>query len=194
MRISEKQRKTLETNINLILNIDGTGKSNIKTGIGFLDHMLILFSKHGLIDLDLECEGDLYIDGHHTVEDIGITLGQAFKEAVGDKKGIVRYANTFTPMDECLSLVVVDIGGRPYLSMDVDFKKEKVGDLDTELIKEFFRGFVFNSGINLHIKMLDGGNTHHMIEAIFKGFGRTLDTATRIDERIQGVMSTKGVL
>lgn len=176
------------------MNIDGTGKSNIKTGIGFLDHMIILFSKHGLIDLDLECEGDLYIDGHHTVEDIGITLGQAFKEAVGDKKGIARYANTFTPMDECLSLVVVDIGGRPYLSMDVEFKKEKVGDLDTELVEEFFRGFVINSGVNLHIKMLDSGNTHHMIEAIFKGFGRALDAATRIDERIQGVMSTKGVI
>ncbi|WP_429079557.1 imidazoleglycerol-phosphate dehydratase HisB [Brassicibacter mesophilus] len=194
MRTSEKQRKTLETNIKLKLNIDGTGKSNIKTGIGFLDHMIILFSKHGLIDLDLECEGDLYIDGHHTVEDIGITLGQAFKEAVGDKKGIARYANTFTPMDECLSLVVVDIGGRPYLSMDVEFKKEKVGDLDTELVEEFFRGFVINSGINLHIKVLDSGNTHHMIEAIFKGFGRALDVATRIDERIQGVMSTKGVI
>ncbi|KNF10169.1 imidazoleglycerol-phosphate dehydratase HisB [Gottschalkia purinilytica] len=194
MRISEKTRKTSETNIKVSLNIDGKGKSNIKTGIGFFDHMLILFSRHGLFDLEVECEGDLYIDGHHTVEDIGITMGIAFKEALGDKVGIVRYANTFTPMDECLSLVVLDLGGRPYLALDAQYPRETVGDFDTELVEEFFRGFVNNCGINLHVKMLSSGNTHHMIEAIFKGFGRALDTATKIDERIQGVMSTKGVI
>ncbi|AFS78763.1 imidazole glycerol phosphate dehydratase HisB [Gottschalkia acidurici 9a] len=194
MRTSTKLRKTSETDIKVSLNIDGTGKSNINTGIGFLDHMLILFSKHGLFDLEVKCEGDLHIDGHHTVEDIGITLGQAFKEAVGDKKGIVRYADTLTPMDECLSLVVLDLGGRAYLALDVEYSRDKVGDFDTELVEEFFRGFVNHCEINLHIKMLSSGNTHHMIESIFKGFGRTLDKATRIDERIEGVMSTKGVI
>lgn len=194
MRTSEILRTTSETNIKIKLNIDGTGKSKIDTGIGFLDHMLILFSKHGLFDLEVKCAGDLHIDGHHTTEDIGIALGQAFKEAVGDKKGMVRYADTLTPMDECLSLVVLDLGGRAYLALDVEFTRDKVGDFDTELVEEFLRGFVNHSESNVHIKMLSSGNTHHMIESIFKGFGRTLDKATRIDERIEGVMSTKGVI
>ncbi|WP_427340138.1 imidazoleglycerol-phosphate dehydratase HisB [Caloranaerobacter sp. DY30410] len=194
MRMSEKKRKTMETDISLKLNIDGKGRGNIDTGIGFFNHMLNLFARHGLFDLDLKCEGDLYVDGHHTIEDIGIVLGEAFKDALGDKKGIKRYASVFTPMDECLSLVVLDISGRPYLSFDVNITREMVGDFDTELVEEFFRAFVNNSRITLHIKMINSGNTHHMIESIFKGFGRALDAATAIDERIKGVMSTKGVI
>ncbi|KPU27123.1 imidazoleglycerol-phosphate dehydratase [Caloranaerobacter sp. TR13] len=194
MRTSEKKRKTMETDIYLKLNIDGEGRSNIDTGIGFFNHMLNLFVRHGLFDLDLKCEGDLYVDGHHTIEDIGITLGEAFKDALGDKAGIKRYASVFTPMDECLSLVVLDISGRPYLSFDVNITREMVGDFDTELVEEFLRAFVNNSRITLHIKMINSGNTHHMIESIFKGFGRALDIATAIDDRIKGVMSTKGVI
>ncbi|WP_069649058.1 imidazoleglycerol-phosphate dehydratase HisB [Caloranaerobacter ferrireducens] len=194
MRTSEKKRKTMETDISLKLNIDGEGRGNIDTGIGFFNHMLNLFARHGLFDLDLKCEGDLYVDGHHTIEDIGIVMGEAFKDALGDKEGIKRYASVFTPMDECLSLVVLDISGRPYLSFDVNITREMVGDFDTELVEEFFRAFVNNSRITLHIKMINSGNTHHMIESIFKGFGRALDVATAIDERIKGVMSTKGVI
>ena len=174
MRTSEKKRTTSETDIIVELNIDGTGKSEINTGIGFLDHMLILFSKHGLFDLKVECDGDLHIDYHHTVEDIGITLGQAFKEAVGDKVGIVRYADTFTPMDECLSLTVLDLGGRTYLNLDVEYTRDTVGDFDTELVEEFFRGFANHCERNLHIKMIESGNTHHMIESMFKGLEELL--------------------
>ncbi|RKD32925.1 imidazoleglycerol-phosphate dehydratase HisB [Thermohalobacter berrensis] len=194
MRKSEKTRRTLETDIKLILNIDGRGKSNIKTGIGFFDHMLTLFSKHGLFDLEVDCQGDLHVDGHHTVEDIGIVLGKAFKDALGDKKGIRRYSHVYTPMDESLTCIVVDISGRPYLAFDVDFTREKVGEFDTELVEEFLRGFVNSSKITLHVKLVEGKNTHHIIESIFKGLGRALDKATVIDERINGVMTTKGVI
>ncbi|MTI70595.1 MAG: imidazoleglycerol-phosphate dehydratase HisB [Firmicutes bacterium] len=194
MRSSKVERKTLETNISLSLNVDGVGKSDIKTGIGFFDHMLNLFSKHGMFDLDIKCDGDLYVDGHHTVEDIAITLGKTLKKALKDKSQIKRYSSVYTPMDECLSFVSLDISGRPYLSFDIDFQREKVGEFDTELVEEFFRAFINNSGITLHIKMIEAGNTHHMIESIFKGFARALDEATLIDKRIDGVMSTKGVL
>ena len=194
MRISEKNRKTSETDIYVKLNIDGSGESKIDTGIGFLDHMLILFSKHGLFDLEVKCKGDLHIDGHHTVEDIGITIGEAIKEAVGDKKGIVRYADTFTPMDEVLTLTALDLGGRPYLAMETDFSRDILGTFDTELVEEFFRGFSNAAMANVHIKIISNGNSHHVIESMFKGFGRTLDKATRYDERIKGVMSTKGVI
>ncbi len=194
MRKAEKSRKTHETDITVKINIDGTGESDINTGIGFLDHMLILFSKHGLFDLEVKCDGDLHIDGHHTVEDIGITLGEVVREAVGDKKGIVRYADTFTPMDEVLTLTALDLGGRPYLSIDTDFSRDILGTFDTELVEEFFRGFSNAAMANVHLKIISNGNAHHVIESMFKGFGRTLDKATRHDERITGVMSTKGVI
>lgn len=194
MRKSEKKRKTSETDIQIKLNIDGSGSSEINTGIGFLDHMLILFSKHGLFDLKVDCNGDLHIDGHHTVEDIGITLGEAFKEALGDKRGIIRYADTFTPMDEVLTLTAIDLGGRPYLRMDTDFSRDRLGDFDTELVEEFFRGFSNAIMANIHIKIISNGNAHHTIESMFKGVGRTLDKATRYDKRIKDVMSTKGVI
>ncbi|MDO5707499.1 MAG: imidazoleglycerol-phosphate dehydratase HisB [Andreesenia angusta] len=194
MRVSEKKRTTSETDIEIKIDIDGSGESDIDTGIGFLDHMLILFSKHGLFDLKVKCKGDLHIDGHHTVEDIGITLGEAVREAVGDKKGIVRYADTFTPMDEVLTLTALDLGGRPFLQIDTDFSRHMVGQLDTELVEEFFRGFSNAAMANVHLKIITNGNAHHVIESMFKGFGRTLDKATRFDERITGVMSTKGVI
>lgn len=194
MRISNRSRTTSETNIKVNLNVDGEGKSKINTGIGFLDHMLILFSKHGLFDLEIECKGDLEIDGHHTVEDIGITLGECFKEALGNKEGIVRYANIFTPMDEALILTAVDLSGRPYCSVETDFNRDYLGGFDTELVEEFFRGFSNNLLMNLHIKIITNGNTHHVIEGMFKGLGRSLDMATKIDSRIKGVMSTKGVI
>jgi imidazoleglycerol-phosphate dehydratase len=194
MREVKYERKTLETQIDLKLKIDGAGKSSIKTGIGFFDHMLTLFSAHGFFDLDLNCNGDLDVDGHHTVEDIGIALGNAFKKALGDKKGIKRYASVYLPMDESLALVVIDISGRPYLVFDAAFQSERVGSFETELVKEFFTAFVNNSGITLHIKIIHGDNTHHKIEAIFKGFGRALNEAVSIDSRVEGVMSTKGIL
>ncbi len=194
VRIAEKSRKTFETDIKLRFNIDGSGDARVDTGIGFLNHMLELFTKHGLFSLDVKCKGDLNVDGHHTVEDIGIVLGETVKDALGDKKGIIRYASLFTPMDEALSLVAIDISGRPHLTFDVEFENERVGNFETELVKEFFTAFVNTSKITLHIKMINGGNTHHMIESIFKGFGRTLDIATLIDDRITGVMSTKGVI
>lgn len=187
-------RNTFETDIKLKLNIDRCEESNINTGIGFLDHMLILFAKHGLFSLDVECKGDLHVDYHHTVEDIGLVLGDAFRTCLEDKKGIRRYSSLYTPMDECLTLIAIDISGRPYLNFDVSFKREKVGDFDTELVQEFFRGFVNRSGITLHIKEVFGGNSHHMIESIFKGFGRTLNEASRFNDKIVGVMSTKGVI
>ncbi len=194
MRKADKKRKTAETNIELILNIDGKGKSDINTGIGFMDHMLTLLAKHGLFDIKLKCKGDLDVDFHHTVEDIGIVLGTAFKEALGTKEGIRRYSDKYTPMDESLCLVVIDISGRPHLSFNVNFEKDKVGVFDTELIKEFFLAFVNTCGMTLHIKKVYGENTHHIIEAVFKGFGRTLDEATQIDSRIDGILSTKGVI
>ncbi|WP_425446403.1 imidazoleglycerol-phosphate dehydratase HisB [Dethiothermospora halolimnae] len=194
MRSIKKSRKTSETHIELEFNIDGSGESDIDTGIGFFDHMLQLFSKHGLFDLKLHCKGDLEVDGHHTVEDIGILLGKGLNEALGDKKGIKRYSNIYTPMDEALSLIAMDISGRPYLSWNIEFSRDKVGNFDTELAEEFFRAFVMNSKITLHASMITGYNTHHMIESIFKGLGRALDMGTTIDSRIDGVMSTKGVI
>ena len=193
-RRAEVERKTNETEITLCLNIDGTGKGEINTGVGFFDHMLNLFVKHGLFDLKLEAKGDLNVDGHHTVEDIGIVLGQALKDAAGEKRSIKRYGASFVPMDEALAMVVLDLSGRPFLVFDARFTGDKAGEMDTELVEEFFRAVAFNAGINLHIKVFYGSNNHHIIEAIFKAFGKALDEATSIDERIDGVMSTKGML
>ncbi|HEX3028994.1 MAG TPA: imidazoleglycerol-phosphate dehydratase HisB [Clostridia bacterium] len=193
-RKAEIKRKTNETDISLKLCVDGSGQNQIATGIGFLDHMLTLFTKHGLFDLSLKADGDLEVDGHHTVEDVGIVLGQAIKQALGDKKSIKRYGSSHVPMDESLAMVVLDLSGRPFLVYDVKLTSDKVGDMDTELVEEFFRAVAFNAGINLHIKMFYGSNNHHIIEAVFKAFGRALDEATRTDSRIEGVMSTKGSL
>jgi imidazoleglycerol-phosphate dehydratase len=193
-RKAEVSRKTKETDIRLKLWVDGTGKSEINTGIGFFDHMLDLFAKHGLFDLEIKADGDLNVDAHHTVEDVGIVLGQVIKEALGEKKSIKRYGSSFVPMDEALSMVALDISGRPFLVFDAEFSADKVGEMETELVEEFFRAVAFNAGINLHIKNLYGGNNHHIIESIFKAFARALDEATAVDKRIDGVMSTKGVL
>jgi imidazoleglycerol-phosphate dehydratase len=193
-RKSAISRKTGETDIRLDINIDGSGKSQIDTGIGFLDHMLNLFAKHGLFDLELKAVGDLVVDAHHTVEDIGIVLGQALKEASGEKKSIKRYGTSYLPMDEALVMVSLDLSGRSYIVFEAQLTGEKVGEMDTELVEEFFRAVAFNAGITLHIKVFYGSNNHHIIEAMFKAFARALDEATRVDERIQGVMSTKGIL
>ena len=193
-RSATVNRKTKETDISMKLNIDGTGKSNIHTGIGFFDHMLEGFSKHGFFDVDLHIDGDLQVDGHHTVEDCGIVLGQAIKEAIGDKAGICRYGYFILPMDEVLVLCALDLCGRPYLSFDAEFTVERVGELETELIKEFFYAVSYSAGMNLHIKMLTPGNNHHMIEAMFKAFAKALDRATGYDPRIKDVLSTKGSL
>jgi imidazoleglycerol-phosphate dehydratase len=195
MRQAEVTRKTAETNIRVAIHLDGTGRSKLSTGIGFLDHMLDQIARHGLIDLDIQCEGDLHIDGHHTVEDIGITLGQAMAKAVGDKKGIRRYGHAYVPLDEALSRVVVDFSGRPGLHMDVRFTSGMIGELDTQLIYEFFQGFVNHAGVTLHIDNLKGFNAHHQCETIFKAFGRTLRAALELDPRAAGVIpSTKGSL
>lgn len=193
-RIAELTRKTRETDIKVSLNLDGTGKSQISTGIGFFDHMLEGFSKHGFFDLVMEAKGDLWVDGHHSVEDSGIVLGCAIREALGDKKGIRRYGSSVLPMDDALALCAVDLCGRPYFAFDCDFSVERVGELDTELVKEFFYAVSYSAGMNLHIKMLSGSNNHHMIEAIFKAFARALDEAAGKDERITDVLSTKGRL
>ena len=187
-------RKTKETDINLELNIDGKGESNISSGVGFLDHMLESFAKHGLFDLNVKCQGDLVVDCHHTIEDIGIVLGAAIKDALGDKKQIVRFGSTIIPMDESLVLVSLDLSGRPYLSFDYKFDVERVGYFDTEMVKEFFYAISYSAGMNLHIKVLEGGNAHHVIEAIFKAFAKSLDYATLKDPRIIDVLSTKGDL
>ncbi|MGN1118701.1 MAG: imidazoleglycerol-phosphate dehydratase HisB [Acutalibacteraceae bacterium] len=195
MRTAQVIRKTAETDINLKLNLDGSGKSNINTGCGFLDHMLILFSSHGRFDLDVECKGDTYVDYHHTTEDIGIALGKAFYDALGDKRGIHRYGDTILPMDEALILSAVDFSGRAYLGFDLSLPTEKVGDFDTELVEEFFLGFTRNAECSLHIKMLSGKNTHHIIEGAFKSVARTLREAVKIDEEFRNeIPSTKGVL
>lgn len=193
-RIGQVNRKTKETDIQASLSIDGTGKSMINTGIGFFNHMLEGFSKHGFFDLNLNCEGDLAVDGHHTVEDCGIVLGTAIKEALGDKVGIKRYGSFVLPMDETLVLCAVDLCARPYLNYDASFTTERIGYLDTELIREFFYAVSYSAGMNLHIKVLDGGNNHHIAEAMFKAFGKALDEATTIDPRIHEVLSTKGSL
>ncbi len=193
-RKSTINRKTKETDISLELNIDGKGDYNIKTGVGFLDHMLESFARHGLFDLDVKCEGDLIVDCHHTIEDIGIVLGQAIKNAIGDKKQIVRYGSTILPMDESLVLVSIDLSGRPYLVFDYEFDVERVGYFDTEMVREFFYAISYSAGMNLHIKVLEGGNAHHVIEAIFKAFAKSLDYATIKDPRIADILSTKGNL
>lgn len=193
-RIAEVIRKTKETEINLTLNLDGAGKSTIKTGIGFFDHMLEGFSRHGFFDLDLTIQGDLQVDGHHSVEDAGIVLGSAIKQALGDKVGIKRYGSSLLPMDDALCMCALDLCGRPYFVFDCDFTVEKVGYLDTELVREFFYAISYSAGMNLHIKMLSGMNNHHMIEAMFKAFAKALDEATSTDPRLQDVLSTKGSL
>jgi imidazoleglycerol-phosphate dehydratase len=187
-------RKTAETEITMKLELDGSGKSIIDSGVGFLDHMLTLFSKHGLIDLEIKALGDLQVDAHHTVEDIGIVLGQALKEALGDKKSIKRYGTSYVPMDEALAMVSLDFGGRPYLVCNISFTGERVGGMETELVEEFFRAVSANAGMNIHINVLYGSINHHIVEAVFKAFGRAVDEAIRWDERIEGVMSTKGSL
>lgn len=195
MRISEINRKTAETDISLTLNLDGSGKSDIDSGCGFLDHMLILFAKHGRFDLNLRCKGDTYVDDHHTTEDIGIALGQAFKEAMGDKKGMTRYGSTILPMDETLILSAVDFSGRSFLHCGLDIPTEKVGSFDTELVEEFWLGFVRNAECNLHIRQLDGKNSHHIIEGTFKSVARSMKDAVKIDaDFADDILSTKGVL
>lgn len=193
-RKAQLVRKTAETDISLSINIDGAGASQIDSGIGFFDHMLTLFAKHGIFDLKLKAAGDLKVDAHHTVEDVGIVLGQALKESLGDKKSIKRYGAAYVPMDEALAMAALDLSGRPFLVFEAPLTQDKVGEMDTELVEEFFRAVAFNAGMNLHIKVFHGKNNHHIIEAIFKAFGRALDEATSVDKRIEGVMSTKGVL
>ncbi|MCD8121400.1 MAG: imidazoleglycerol-phosphate dehydratase HisB [Clostridiales bacterium] len=193
-RIGEVERNTKETRIRLRLNLDGSGKADIETGIGFFDHMLNGFARHGLFDLSLHVDGDLEVDTHHTIEDTGIVLGTAIREAVGDKKGIVRYGSSILPMDEALLLCVLDLCGRPYLAYDLKLDREKVGDLETEMIREFFYAVSYGAMMNLHIRQLDGINNHHIIEGAFKAFSKALDAATRYDERITDVLSTKGTL
>ncbi|MFM8588638.1 MAG: imidazoleglycerol-phosphate dehydratase HisB [Limnohabitans sp.] len=194
-RTADVTRQTAETNIRVVVNLDGTGQSKLSTGIGFLDHMIDQIARHGLIDLEIKCDGDLHIDGHHTVEDIGITLGQAFAQAVGDKKGIRRYGHAYVPLDEALSRVVVDFSGRPSLHMDVTFTSGMIGALDTHLIYEFFQGFVNHALVTLHIDNLKGANAHHQCETIFKAFARALRAALELDPRSAGVIpSTKGSL
>ena len=194
IRKADVSRKTGETDIKISLNIDGTGKNSINTGIGFFDHMLSAFAKHGLFDLKCTVNGDLYVDGHHSVEDTGIVLGNAIKKAIGDKKGINRYGYFVLPMDEVLVLCSIDLCDRPYLGFEYDYKVPMIGELDTELIKEFFYAISYSAGMNLHFKVLSDGNAHHVTEAMFKAFAKALDMATTNDPRITGVLSTKGAL
>ncbi|MDE5893533.1 MAG: imidazoleglycerol-phosphate dehydratase HisB [Acetatifactor sp.] len=194
MRSSTINRKTKETEIEITLELDGSGNAEVNTGIGFLDHMLEGFARHGFFDLKCQVKGDLQVDGHHTVEDTGIVLGQAIREAAGDKKGIRRYGYFILPMDESLALCAVDLCGRPYLQFDCDFTAERVGELETELVREFFYAVSYSAGMNLHLRMLQPGNNHHMIEAMFKAFAKALDEATTLDPRISDVLSTKGSL
>ena len=194
-RIAEVSRNTAETRITVRINLDGTGQAKLHTGIGFFDHMLEQIARHGLIDLDIDCAGDLHIDGHHTVEDVGICIGQAVRQAVGDKKGLTRYGHSYVPLDEALSRVVVDFSGRPGLALNAQFTAGMIGQLDTQLIHEFFQGFVNHAHVTLHIDNLKGINAHHQAETIFKAFGRALRMALTPDPRMAGtVPSTKGVL
>ena len=187
-------RKTKETDITVALNLDGTGKSEIHTGIGFFDHMLNGMARHGLFDLTVKAAGDLEVDGHHTIEDVGIVFGQAVREALGDKAGIKRYGYMILPMDETLALCAVDLCGRPYLNFDVDFLVESLGTMEAEMVREFFYAVSYTAMMNLHLKILDGGNNHHMAEALFKSFGKTLDMATSKEPRIAEAWTTKGSL
>jgi imidazoleglycerol-phosphate dehydratase len=193
-RAAAIERVTKETRIKLSLNVDGKGDAKICTSVPFLDHMLNLFARHGLFDLEVEASGDIDIDFHHTVEDIGIVLGEAFKQALGDKKGIRRYGQATVPMDETLASVAIDISGRPYLVYHVTLPKIKIGEFDVELAREFFQAFVNHCSLNLHINVMYGENVHHIIEACFKAVARAMDVATQRDPRVEGVMSTKGVL
>lgn len=194
-RTAEVVRHTAETHVRVVINLDGTGQSRLQTGIGFFDHMLDQIARHALVDLEIEADGDLHIDGHHTVEDVGITLGQAFAVAMGDKKGIRRYGHAYVPLDEALSRVVIDFSGRPGLVMDVPFTSGMIGTLDTQLVHEFFQGFVNHALVSLHIDNLKGCNAHHQAESVFKAFARALRAAAERDPRIEGVIpSTKGTL
>lgn len=190
-RKSFVERNTKETKIKLSLDVDGKGTFAGKTGVGFFDHMLDGFARHGLFDLEVNVDGDLFVDCHHTIEDTGIVLGQAIKEAVGDKKGIKRYGSCILPMDEALVLCAIDLSGRPYYVSDALFTAEKCGDMDLEMVKEFFYAVSYSAGMNLHFKVLSGSNNHHIVEAMFKAFAKALDSATMFDERIVGVLSTK---
>ena len=193
-RIGRVERNTNETKIKMELNLDGSGKAQIDTGIGFFDHMLNGFARHGLFDLDVKAEGDLIVDCHHTVEDTGIVLGNAIRKAVGNKQGIKRYGSLMLPMDETLVLCAVDLSGRPYLVYDAEFTSDRGGYLDTEMVREFFYAVSYAAGMNLHLKLMYGSNNHHIIEAMFKAFAKALDEATVYDRRIQNVLSTKGSL
>ncbi len=195
MRTAQVTRNTLETQISVSINLDGTGKAEFSSGIGFLDHMLDQIARHGMMDITVHAKGDLHIDAHHTVEDIGISLGQAFAKAIGDKKGIVRYGHSYVPLDEALSRVALDISGRPGLVFGVEFTRARIGDFDVDLIHEFFQGFVNHALVTLHVDNLRGNNAHHQAETIFKAFGRALRMAVQEDPRMAGVMpSTKGTL
>ncbi|MFC4387563.1 imidazoleglycerol-phosphate dehydratase HisB [Gracilibacillus marinus] len=194
MRVASKNRETFETKINVSVNLDDDKDVSIKTGVGFFDHMLELFARHGRIGLRVEADGDLHIDSHHTVEDVGIVLGQLIKEALGDKQSINRYGSAYVPMDESLGFVALDISGRPFLVFDATFDNPKLGDFDTELVREFLQAFAFQAGITLHVKVLYGENTHHKVEAIFKALGRSLSQAITINPNIKGVNSTKGLI
>jgi imidazoleglycerol-phosphate dehydratase len=194
MRSAEVQRNTLETRIRVKLDLDGSGKSILATGIGFFDHMLDQIARHGLLDLEIAASGDLHIDAHHTVEDVGITLGQALAEAVGDKRGVRRYGHAYVPLDEALSRVVVDLSGRPGLIFQVPFVRGTVGEFDVDLVREFFQGLVNHAGITVHIDALRGDNAHHQAETVFKAFGRALRMAVEADSRATGIPSTKGSL
>lgn len=193
-RIATCERNTKETSIKLKINLDGCGVTDIDTGIGFFDHMLDGFARHGLLDLEVKVSGDLNVDCHHTIEDTGIVLGKAIAEALGDKKGIKRYGSFILPMDETLALCAIDLSGRPYLNFKADFTVEKLGDFDTEMFREFFYAISYSCGMNLHLKIMDGSNNHHMAEALFKAFGKALDMAVAKEPRIKDVWSTKGSL
>ena len=194
-RKARVERNTLETQITASINLDGTGQSNFETGVAFLDHMLDQIARHGMFDIDVNANGDLHIDAHHTVEDIGITLGQAFAQALGDKKGIQRYGHAYVPLDEALSRVVIDFSGRPGITYNVEYTRARIGDFDVDLILEFFRGFINHAGVTLHIDNLRGLNSHHIAETIFKAFGRALRMAATLDARMVGILpSTKGTL
>ncbi len=194
MRTSSSERKTKETDIQITVNLDGTGKNEISTGVGFFDHMLDGFARHGFLDLSVRVKGDTWVDDHHTIEDTGIVLGSALAEALGDKRGIRRFGNAIVPMDDALVMVTVDISGRPYLSWNVEFPTEMIGGMHSEMVREFFYAVSYSFGINLHVNMLSGFNSHHIAEAVFKAFGRALDEAVSPDPRIEGVLSTKGTL
>lgn len=193
-RIATVTRNTKETQISITLNLDGSGKCSVNTGIGFFDHMLDGFARHGLFDLEVVCKGDLQVDSHHTIEDVGIVLGEAIKLAVGEKKAIKRYGSMILPMDEALILCAVDLSGRPYLCFDSEYTVPKIGEMDTEMFHEFFYAVSYSAGMNLHIKKLSGVNNHHIAEGSFKAFAKALDAATMYEPRVEGVWSTKGVL